>query len=69
MFVIDGRIFGLELKTEVGTLSKVQFAFGEDLARAGGEYLFAFGLEQAISVLIDIKAFRPNIHINVKGLM
>ena len=69
MFVKAGQFIGLELKTEVGCLSKKQEQFQEDLERAGGFYHVAFGLEDAIKTLIDMEVFRPNIHINVKGLM
>ena len=68
-FVVDGSFIGLELKTEVGVHSDAQLKFQEDLERAGGGYLVAYGLEQAISKLIALGAFRPNIHINVKGLV
>lgn len=67
-FVIEGKFVGLELKTEVGIVSKAQHKFREDCERAGGIYLVAFGLEQAISKLIDMEVFRPNIHISTKGL-
>ena len=67
-FIIDEQFIGLELKTEVGIHSDAQLKFQEDLERAGGGYLVAYGLEQAISKLIALGAFRPNVHINVKGL-
>src|ERR1017187_72334 len=62
-FVIDGQFIGLELKTEVGTLSKAQHQFKEDLDRAGGHYYAAFCLEQDIAVLIEIDVFRANVHV------
>ena len=68
-FVIDRHFIGLELKVETGKMSNAQIKFQEDLERAGGGYLVAFGLEQAISKLIAMGVFRENIHINVKGLL
>jgi hypothetical protein len=68
-FVIDHLFHGVELKTEIGKMSKVQHQFKEDCERAGGHYHVAFGLEQAVKVLIDIEAFRPNIHINTANLV
>ncbi len=68
-FIIDGQFIGLELKTERGIISSKQIQFQEDIERAGGGYLVAYGLEHAISKLIAMEAFRPNIHINVKGLL
>jgi hypothetical protein len=69
MFIKAGQFIGLELKTEIGAMSKAQHQFKEDLERAGGIYLVAFGLEAAISLLIDLEVFRPNIHISTKGLL
>ena len=69
MFVIDHLFHGLELKTEIGTLSKAQLQFQEDLERAGGIYHVAFGLEQAIAALINMGLFRPNIHISLNELL
>jgi hypothetical protein len=63
-FVIDGRFHALELKTEIGTLSGKQLAFAEDLERAGGIFHSAFGLDQALGVLLAISAFRPGITFN-----
>jgi hypothetical protein len=67
-FVIDGRFVGLELKTETGRISIAQEAFKDDVERAGGRYCCAYGLNEAIAALIDIGAFRPNIHINLPTL-
>jgi elongation factor P hydroxylase len=69
MFVVGGGFYGLELKTEVGLMSPKQHVFREDLMRAGGTYHVARGLEQAIARLIEMGVFRPNIHINVTGLL
>ena len=67
MFVIDNLFHGLELKTETGVVSKAQLQFKEDLERAGGVYHVAYGLNEAIIVLTDIDAFRPNVHISSSG--
>ena len=69
MFLIDGNTVALELKTSKETQSKVQEEFQERFERAGGTYFLARGLEQAIGLLIQLPAFRLNIHINVKGLI
>lgn len=68
-FIIDGHFVGLELKTETGKLSAKQIQFQEDLERAGGSYRLGYGLELAVAALIDIRAFRPNIHINTSKLI
>lgn len=68
-FVIDKKPIAVELKTEIGTQSKAQYEYQERFERAGGKYYLARGLEEAIAALININAFRPNIHINVKGLL
>lgn len=68
-FIIDHIFHALELKTETGKLSKAQTQFQEDLERAGGVYHVAYGLNEAIVALIDIDAFRPNIHISLGNLM
>ena len=68
-FVIDRKFIGVELKTEIGTVSKAQHQFKEDCERAGGFYFVAFGLNEAISVLITIRAFRPDVHINTSNLV
>lgn len=68
-FIIDAKPVSVELKTATGTQTKDQVEYQEKFERAGGKYYLAKGLEQAIATLIEIKAFRPNIHINVKGLM
>ena len=69
MFIKAGQFIGLELKTEIGTMSKAQHQFKEDLERAGGFYHVTFGLEQAVSKLIDIEVFRPNVHITVSKII
>lgn len=63
--LIDGQAFALELKTEIGTLSKEQIDWRETFERAGGKYFVAFGLDEAIGVLNGIKAFRPNVNITL----
>lgn len=65
--MIDARFHVLELKTEVGTLSKDQLEYREDLERAGGFFHSAFGLDEAIGVLQGLNAFRPNVNISVSA--
>lgn len=60
---IDGKPYALELKTEIGIQSGAQEAYQERFERAGGIYLIAFGLNQAIDALKQIQAFRSNITI------
>ena len=69
MFLIDGKAVALELKTEIGTQSKSQADFQERFERAGGRYCVGYGLNEVIAALIDIGAFRPNIHISLGSLM
>ena len=68
MLVIDHLFHGLELKTELGHLSKAQEQFQEDLERAGGIYHVAYGLGEAVGILTDIEAFKPGVKISAKGL-
>lgn len=68
MFVIDHIFHGLELKTEIGTMSKAQHQFKEDVERAGGHYHVAFGLEQTVAKLIELEVFHPLAHISVTEL-
>lgn len=65
MFIIGGRAFAVELKTEIGTLQQVQIDWRETFERAGGSYHVAFGMQEAIGVLQGIGAFRPNINLSV----
>ncbi len=65
MFMIGGRSFAVELKTEIGVVSKVQLAWRETFERAGGSYHVAFGMQEAIGVLQGIGAFRPNINLSL----
>ena len=61
IFLIDGHSIAVELKTEIGTLSRDQIAWRETFERAGGAYFVAFGLNEAIGVIKGINAFRPHI--------
>ena len=62
VFVVDGFFYGLELKTDSGRLSPSQSEFGDWIKSAGGTYLVAHGLEEAVRLLKQMKAFRPNIN-------
>ncbi len=48
---VDGRFYGLELKSERGTISRSQREFGRHLEFAGGTYQIARGLDQALACL------------------
>lgn len=61
MFTTGGRSVAIELKTEIGVVSKDQEEFAIDLTRAGGEWYVAYGLDQALAVLQSINVIRPNI--------
>ena len=63
MLLIDAASHALELKTEAGEQSADQEAWQEQHERAGGYYHLAFGLDEAIGILMAINAFRPNIQI------
>jgi hypothetical protein len=69
LFLIDGHSWAVELKTTTGTQSKAQADYQERFERAGGTYRIVFGLEQAISILINLNVFRPNIHISLNELL
>lgn len=58
-FVIEGRARFLELKAEKGRLTDEQKGFCADAYSAGGEYLVAFRLEEAIQILSDWGVFSP----------
>lgn len=65
LFVIDGRAFAVELKTEKGVQSEAQSEYQERFERAGGKYFLAFGLDQAIGTLQGINAFRAGISFTI----
>lgn len=61
MLTVRGKSIALELKTEIGTQSKEQAEWQEEFKRAGGEYILARGLNEAINILIDLDVFLPGI--------
>jgi len=63
ILVIDRLCHALEIKTEIGTQSTDQELFARAFEGAGGIYHLAKGLDEAIAVLTDIEAFRPNVHL------
>jgi hypothetical protein len=69
LFLINTRSWALELKTNTGVQSKAQADYQERFERAGGTYKIAFGLEQAVSALINLDVFKPNIHISLNALL
>jgi hypothetical protein len=44
----SGIFYAIEVKTETGRLSEHQKALGEEIARNGGKYIVARGLEDVI---------------------
>jgi hypothetical protein len=65
MLLIDGHSYAVELKTEIGVLSRDQLDWRETFERAGGTYFAAFGLQEAIGVIKGIGAFRQNTSITL----
>jgi hypothetical protein len=61
IFLVDGRMIALELKTEIGHIRKEQEEFAEGVMCAGGEYRIAYGLSGALTALHAINVIRPNI--------
>jgi len=51
LLVIEGRLHGLELKTDRGRLSAAQTAAHAELVRAGAVVETAYGLDEAIEIL------------------
>lgn len=45
-----GRLFGIEVKTPKGKLSKEQVDFGRECVRNGGEYIVARSLDDVVRV-------------------
>ncbi len=68
MFIIDRLFHALELKTEKGTQIPTQKSFEADVVRAGGTYHIAYGYDEAIAVLQDMDAFKPNIVLTRRGI-
>jgi hypothetical protein len=51
--VRDGKLFGLELKSDRGRLSRTQVECHEDLRRAGAVVAVATGIDQALALLCE----------------
>lgn len=51
VIIHNGRIFGLELKTEIGRLSDAQIDAQTEMEMAGACVFTAYGLDQAIHAL------------------
>jgi hypothetical protein len=51
MFIVRGRLHGLELKAEGGSLSSSQKAMRDEIEQAGGVWEAAKGLEAALRIL------------------
>lgn len=58
LIVKDGRLYGLELKTETGRLSTAQVAAHAALTAAGAEIAVAYGLDAALAKLKSWGAVR-----------
>ena len=46
--LVQGRLFGIEVKSDNGFQSQVQKEFEVEFTRAGGKYLLCFSLDDAI---------------------
>lgn len=56
---IDGRMIGLEMKrAKGGRLSEAQLLQKERIERAGGLWFVAHGLDEALSILSSLNAFK-----------
>jgi hypothetical protein len=53
LFIVDGRAFGLELKSKRGTLSPAQRECHEEIRRAGGLVGVAGSIDEAVSMLSE----------------
>jgi hypothetical protein len=51
LFIVDGRMYGLELKSEHGRLSPAQRECHEEIRKAGGVVGVASDVEQAVTLL------------------
>jgi hypothetical protein len=67
MFLIDDRSFAVELKAGNGRQSPDQIEWQERFERAGGLYFIARDIDDAVSVLKFIGAFRTNVSITTKA--
>lgn len=61
LFVVDGRAIGLEMKIETGRLSAEQINTMQDFERANGVYRVAFGLDDAMQALTELRLLRENV--------
>tara|TARA_R110002126_G_scaffold70288_5_gene177052 strand:+ start:1402 stop:1773 length:372 start_codon:yes stop_codon:yes gene_type:complete len=61
MLLDCGKLYCLELKTEVGKQSAVQEKFAGRIETAGGEYICAYGLKQALEELWRIGVLKREI--------
>lgn len=51
LFIYDGKVLFLELKTKAGSVSEVQQECICDILRAGANAIVVYGLDEALSVL------------------
>jgi VRR-NUC domain len=61
VLVIDGRFYGVEVKSEKGRVSEAQAAMGRQIERSGGHYVVCYGLISAIEHLSRIGVFSPGV--------
>ena len=58
LFIVDGAIIGLELKAAKGRLSAAQKEASALWAKAGGDYVVAWGIDDALSLLVARGVFK-----------
>jgi VRR-NUC domain len=61
VLVMDGKFYGVEVKSERGRPSEAQAAMGRLIERSGGSYIVCYGLISAIEYLSRIGVFAPGI--------
>jgi hypothetical protein len=60
LFIANGSVLGLELKTKSGTQSPAQIDTEGLWRRAGGQYAVVYGLDDALGFLMWAKIIRPS---------
>jgi VRR-NUC domain len=64
IIIHNGKVFGLELKTDNGRLTDIQRETLETMQRAGANVAVVYGLDQAIAQLEAWQLLRPDRNIN-----
>jgi hypothetical protein len=61
VLVIDGKFYGVEVKSEKGRSSEAQVAMGQLIERSGGNYIVCYGLISTVEYLSRISVFAPGV--------